>query len=160
MVWVMFSLEMVCGNLIFLELGISWWDFFGELLGCGLLFFFSSWVVENFMNGSSLRISRISSSWWFGDPRPLRKTHPNPSLSRVQSFLGIFISRWTQPKPFRGPSVSHVVNALLRRRSPWNSMATPVWLRRWWCRVLNRQTVSRFHPRNRLVVVNYSYSHL
>ena len=21
----------------------------------------------------------ISSSWWFGDPRPLRKTHPNPS---------------------------------------------------------------------------------
>ena len=24
----------------------------------------------------------ISSHWWFGDPRPLRKTHPNPSKSQ------------------------------------------------------------------------------
>jgi len=29
----------------------------------------------------------ISSSWWLGDPRPLPKTHPNPSVAGLPVIL-------------------------------------------------------------------------
>ena len=36
---------------------------------------------------SSLRIM-ASQNWWFGDPRPLRKTHPNPSIAGSSDSQG------------------------------------------------------------------------
>ena len=42
-----------------------------------------SWYLSVFFNGTGISLTlRImgSQNWWFGDPRTLQKTHPNPSF--------------------------------------------------------------------------------
>ena len=39
-----------------------------------------------------------SQNWWFGDPRPLRKTHPNPSFSQGPEIRRVVGGGYGRPK--------------------------------------------------------------